>query len=377
MNEPIPDNFHRNPLFCFQLYTSIPLDLEQPSAKRTRTAESDSGSNFSGTALEQLLDYVGSSTGWRRDSPGWEIYSVGSIGALECVEHQRREIALRRERWEDPGVNPIPKVAHWGYLSYAPEMLGFLIVVDSASFKHGDAMNRPEIGLQWVFFDRHTPRSMDWSAESRLDEDPNFLASGMCEPPRAPSVLPEKLDTAVIRVQQKDEDMGEQLSWMNHSSSGAHASNDPQPAGPEDTMEVGWRETEGNPNEAEVNAVDALRDLAAQLNIDGLSIRRVSFTTIAISNAPKGADTDLRYVVYIPFLTKERTGVTLEEAAKAFTQAVTSRFSGELPKTFHFEFHIPNIAATTSMLRHYRSRGYPSDFTGAITTFPNREGEAI
>ena len=68
--------------------------------------------------------------------------------------------------------------------------------------------------------------------------------------------------------------------------------------------------------------------------------------------------------------------VTFEEAAKAFTQAVTSRFSGELPKTLHFEIHQPTSAAKTSMLRHYQSCGYPSDFTGRLTTFPNRAGEA-
>lgn len=382
MSERIPDEFHSNPLFCFQLYTTIPLDLHGPSTKRNWTARSGSGSDFSGTALEEVLHYAGSSTAWRRDLPGWEIYSVENVGALECVEHQRREIASRKGRREDPGVNPIPKVAHWGHLSYTPEMLGFVIVVDTASFKHADAMNRSVLGPQWVFFDRHTPKSMDWSVESRLDGDPKFLASGMCEPPRAPTVLPERLDTAVIRVQHKADYMEEQLSWIHHSSSGADHFNDPPAAGPEDIMDVGWRETGGNPNEAEVQstAAGALRNLAAQLNIDGLIIKRGSSTTILISNAQKGADPDLRYVVYIPLLTKERTEVTLEEAAKAFTQAVTSRFPKELPKTvffFFFEFHEPTSVDKTSMLRHYRSRAYPSDFTGAITTFPDREGETI
>ncbi|KAI7218372.1 hypothetical protein KC333_g3656 [Hortaea werneckii] len=378
MDKPIPDDFHADPLFCFQVYTTIPLDFHEPSTKRTRTAKSGAGSDFSGSALEEVLDYVGchSGMGWRRDSPGWEIYSVENAGALECVEHQRREIASRKERREDPGVNPIPKVAHWNYC--VPEKLGFLMVVDSASFKHGDWMNPSAVGPQWVFFDRHTPTSMDWSVEFRLDEDPEILASGACGPPRAPTVLPERMDTEVIRVQQKPDDMDEQLSWIHHSSSGADGSNEPPAAGPEDIMDVGWREAEGNPDGEKVQstAADALRDLAAQLNMNGLSIKQDSPTAIIISNAPEGATPDLRYVVYIPFLTGERTMVTFEEAAKAFTQAVTSRFSGELPKTVHFEIHQPTSADKTSMLRHYQSRGYPSDFTGALTTFPNRAGEA-
>ncbi|KAI6905618.1 hypothetical protein KC318_g6267 [Hortaea werneckii] len=354
MAEPIPGDFH--------------------------TAESGTGSDFSGTALEEVLGYVGchGGSGWRRDSPGWEIYSVENVGGLECVEHQYWEIASRKERREDSGVNPILKVAHWDCLRDAPEKLGFLMVVDSASFNHGDAMTRSGVGPQWVFFDRHTPTSMEWSVESRLDEDPDFLASRVCEPPRAPTVLPERLDTEVVRVQQKPGDMEEQLSWIHHSSSVADGSNDPPAAGLEDIMDVGWRETEGNPDEVkqEPNAANALRDSAAQLNIGGLSIKRDSPPNIVISNAPKGADPDLRYVIYIPFLTGGRTMVTLEKAAKAFTQAVTSRFSGELPKTVHFEIHKPTSADKTSMLRHYQSRGYPSDFTGALTTFPNRAGEA-
>ncbi|KAI7156262.1 hypothetical protein KC349_g6394 [Hortaea werneckii] len=378
MDKPIPDDFHANPLFCFQVYTTIPLDFHERSTKSTLTAKSGTGSDLSGTALEEVLDYVGCRSGWRRDSPGWEIYSIENAGALECVEHQRREIASRKERREDPGVNPVPKVAHWDCLQSLNPKLGFLIVVDSASFKHGDAMNRSGVGPQWVCFDRHTPTSMDWSVESRLDENPQSLAWNHTGQPRAPTVLPENLDTEVIRVQQKPEDMEEQLSWIHHSSSVADDSNDPPAAGPEDIMDVGWREAEGNPDEEKVQstAADALRDLAAQLNMNGLSIKQDSPTTIIISNAPEGATPDLRYVVYIPFLTGEKTMVTFEEAAKAFTQAVTSRFSGELPKTVHFEIHQPTSADKTSMLRYYQSRGYPSDFTGALTTFPNREGEA-
>ncbi|KAI7365778.1 hypothetical protein KC354_g4643 [Hortaea werneckii] len=380
MDEPIPDDFHANPLFCFQVYTTIPLDFHEPSTKRTRTATSGAGCDFSGTALEEVLDYVGChcGDGWRRDSPGWEIYSIENVGALECVEHQRREIASRKEQREDPGVNPVPKVAHWDCLQTLNPKRGFLIVVDSASFKHGDAMNRSGKGPQWVCFDRHTPTSMDWSVESRLEMDPDFLASGVFEPPRTPTVLPERLDTEVIRVQQKPRDMEEQLSWIHHSSSVADDSNDPPAAGPEDIMDVGWREAEGNPDEEKVQstAADALRDLAAQLNTKGLGIKQDSLTAIIISNAPEGATPDLRYVVYVPLLTGERTMVTFEEAAKAFTQAVTSRFSGELPKTVHFEIHQPTSADKTSMLRHCQSCGYPFDFTGALTTFPNREGEA-
>ncbi|GAB1743768.1 hypothetical protein NU219Hw_g689t1 [Hortaea werneckii] len=380
MDKPIPDDFHANPLFCFQVYTTISLDFHERSTKPAKTAKGGIGSDFSGTALEEVLDYIGchGGSGWRRDSPGWEIYSVENGGALECVEHQRREIASRKERREDPGVNPIPKVAHWDCLRQGTEKLGFLIVVDSASFKHVDWLNRSGKGPQWVCFDRHTPTSMDWSVESRLDEDPDFLASGVCEPPRAPTVLPERLDTEVIRVQQRPDDMGEQLSWILHSSSVASGSNDPSAAGSEDIMDVSWRETEGNPDEAKLQstAADTLSDLAAQLNMNSLSIKQDSPTTIVISNAPEGATPDLRYVVYIPFLTGERTMVIFEEAAKAFTQAVTSHLSGELPKAVHFEIHQPPSADKTSMLRHYQCCGYPFDFTGALTTFPNREGEA-
>ncbi|KAI6895131.1 hypothetical protein KC318_g1378, partial [Hortaea werneckii] len=290
-----------------------------------QNAKSGTGSDFSGTALEEVLDSVGchGGSGWRRDSPGWEIYSIENVGALECVEHQRREIASRNKRREDPGVNPVPKVAHWDRLQTLNPKLGFLIVVDSASFKHGDAMNRSGVGPQWVCFDRHTPTSMDWSVESRLDEDPQFLAWNHTGQPRAPTVLPERLDTEVIRVQQQPDDMGEQLSWIHHSSSVADDSNDPPAAGPEDIMDVGWREAEGNPDEEKVQstAADALRDLAAQLNMNGLSIKQDSLTAIIISNAPEGATPDLRYVVYVPFLTGERTIVTFEKAAKAFTQA--------------------------------------------------------
>lgn len=360
-DDPIPENFHTHPLVCFQVYINTPLDLEERPSKRAKIPHFEADSQISGTVLGDLVNYLNISA--QRPPPLWEIYSVEGWGALECVEHQRREIASRKKQRDQPGIAPIPKINH--DLSQTNEKLGFCIVIDSDSFKHTD---EPGTGPQWIFFDRRTPTAIDWSPRQRLRSSSIFG-------PEPAFILPEKLGVEVVRVQESSSDMQHDFGEMYFFSCGIQ---DPPLAGPEVIMDVGWQEDEGEPGDGRPSstAEASLSELAARLDADRFKIEQESSTRIVISNASEGAEPDLRYLIYAPCLLEEGTSATLMDIAKAFTQAVASRLSTEPAKSVHFEVYKPSSADKTSMIQHYRSRELPADFTGALTTFTNRDGEA-
>lgn len=82
----IPVDFHSQPVFNFQLYVTVPVDLDELS---THTDESDDTERL---LLHDLLDYVNLLVAdeAQRPEPIWDIYT-NQRGAIECVA---RELCL-------------------------------------------------------------------------------------------------------------------------------------------------------------------------------------------------------------------------------------------------------------------------------------------
>lgn len=369
-DEPIPTDFHAKPVFVFQVYITIPLDLEERSAKRSRIASSSSAAEP--TLLTDLVDYIGLSVadGAQRPQPIWEIYAEQQ-GIFECVEHQRREIAYRKARREDPSIPPIPKVLP---SVYTRDKTGFVIVIDSDNFMAGlipPASEGGDQGPLWVSMDRKFPSQISWEPRLRLEADPETMASGIFGPPEVPTVLPQRVDATFQRIQRLNE-MHSNMGMMYFSSC---TPSDP-PSSVQGTMDVCWDEDEGAPDDEGAtyteDAITTLRNLAARLSLDDFNVSRLNTTDIIITNVDGSSEPDLRYVIYVPFLHLPGMGDTLEQAANAFTHEVTSRFSEK--KTVSFEFCKPPSKSLSSILKAQREKDEPEDYIGALTTFPNDEG---
>lgn len=367
-NEPIPTDFHAQPVFTFQIYTTFPVEFDERPAKRVHDIF-----DAERTILTDLIDYVGSLDVQRPD-PIWELY-VEQQCPLDCVEHQRREIAHRKARREYTSIPPIPKVVrNWAYDHDGKT--GFIIVVDSDSFKAG--MNGTP-GPLWVHFDRKFPSKISWEPRLRLDdpdipddnpEDVNsdIPTNDMLWSPRAQRILPERVEARFLRIQLVGE-MRYDLGYMCFFSC---ATEDP-PSPVQDTMDICWDEDEGTPDdEREMYTQDiitTLQNAAGRLSLDVFNIQKSAETETIISNVAVISDPDLRYVIYVPFLHQFGMDNKLEQVATAFTYEITSRLSGK--KTVSFEFCKPPSNTLTSALTAYRARSGPEDYIGAVTTFPN------
>lgn len=370
-DQPIPSNLHTQPVFTFQVYVTVPLDPAQRSAKRGRTVSSSLTAEQ--TLLTDLIDYVGLQVASeaQRPQPLWEIY-IEQRGVFECVEHQRREIAFRKVKRMNPSIPPIPKVVHG---PHGRDKMGFIIVIDSDHFLNGDSLTVGDDGVRgplWVYFDRRFPHQISWDPRFRLEADPETMASGIFGPPEVPTVLPEKVDATLQRIQREDE-MRSNLAMIYFSSC---KSSDP-PSLAQEMMDVGWDEDEGAPDaEGAVyteNTLIALHNLATKLPLNEFQISTLNSTDVTISNVEGTSAPDLRYVIYVPFLHQPGMSETLEQAAKAFTHEVTSRISGK--KTISFEFCKPPSRSLSSILAAQRETDQSENYYGALTTFANESEE--
>lgn len=352
-DEPIPVDFHAQPVFTFQIYTTIPLDLNEPSPSHNPVP--GRMSNDDRTNLVHIIQYVGDMITDRaqRPEPLWELYPE-QPGIFECVEHQRREIAHRKANRQDPSVPPIPKVRRtW---QFPTNKTGFIIIIDSLGFKVGGMPPWSETGAHgplWVQFERKFPSKLSWA--------PQLQEEG--------TVVLKKVDAIFKRIQSTN-DMQYDLSCIYGCSC---APEDP-PSSVQEKMDIGWSEDEGTPD-AERSAYTGesgsiLQGLAARLSLDEFSISGSASTDIVISNAAGTSDPDLRYDIYVPFLDQPGMGDKLEQVANDFTHEVTSRLSGK--KTVFFEFHKPSSKTLSSILMEHRQRDRAENSTGALTTFSGK-----
>lgn len=370
-SEPIPSDFHAQPIFTFQIYTTVSLDLDERSAKRSRTAGSSSDGER--TVLTDLINYVGLQVASeaQRPPPLWEIYAE-QPSVFTCVEHQRREIAHRKAQREERGNPPIPKVVQG---PHGGDKAGFLIIIDSHKFKAGALPPADEDGAQgplWVHFERKFPPAISWEPRLRLEADPETMQSGIFGPPEPPTVLAERIDATFQRIQRSTE-MRSDLGMMYFASCNP---SDPPPS-VQEMMDVGWNEDEGTPEAERArssgDASATLQSLAARLSVDDFNIHEPAATDVVISNTTGTPEPDLRYVIYVPFLHQPGMGDKLEQVAKAFTQQITSRLSGQ--KTISFEFYKPPSKDLSSVLAVHREKCQSENYIGALTTFPNKSGE--
>ena len=360
----LPDNFQDQPVFCFQVYTTIPLeapdDGDGPSTKRTKTSQSADGSVSAN--LEQLIAYLGYDlSDSQRPSPVYEVY-VPQADALACVEHQRREIAHRKSHRSNPETYLIPKVSKG--LAHDHRRSGFALVITSESY-HDQIHQLPRDhvdskGPLWIWFDRRFPCATSVEPSQRFEIDPDALGLD----PDEVKILPEKMEIECQRTQ-RTATMQYRLSQILFQSFS------PGEGKPEDLMTLALEEDEGSSDaKASEDTLEALGSMASQLSLESFSVDQ-SGQKVLITNCTAPGEPDLRYIVYAAFL--DQPGMeehTLEQVGSAFTSAIVSRLSRS--KTVSFSFHKPDKPTWSSVLSGHKkiSESKPEDYFGALYQYP-------
>ncbi|KAK5118640.1 hypothetical protein LTR85_008105 [Meristemomyces frigidus] len=356
---PIPEDLSREPVFCLQIYSTKSLagsDIDVPAAELREV--SGGGEGLGSGNLLDLIDYKGRELPMDYESPLFEIYAP-QPDALACVEHQRREIAHRKAQAHSNEANVllIPKVAG---NEYDRRRAGFLIQ------PHGG--DEDPDGPLWVTFDCRFPSATYADSTSRLAQDP-VVAHEAGIALEDIEVLPEKMEI-VVRRMQLAWSMRAELKQLHHLSlwemrHGNYIDCDAKP-------DYALDEEEGQPDvQAPKSAMEDLTQSAQALTLDHVAVKEAD-AMVTISNKEMSAMPSLRYIIYTPFLHLPGFEDSLEQTAKAFTAALTSRLPAET--TVHLEFRKPQEPTLSSVLHDHRTamQSRPADWIGALVTIADQ-----
>ncbi|KAK5137056.1 hypothetical protein LTR08_001065 [Meristemomyces frigidus] len=332
-SQPLPDNFRQNPVFCFQIYTTVPVGV-------------DSGIDV----VEYLLQYLGMLERWNEHcpNPAFEVYSP-QTDILACVEHQRREIAQRKAHRTDDATYLIPM------LRANSNPGGFIIIITFDSFTAAHMRCDDDLGgtgLVFARFDRRFPSATSVGPEQRLRHPTSQLNEG--------AVYPEKMEIEV----EPQQDLWTMQSNLKRSYFLNYCFNDDEPS---TWTALALDVDEGGLDNIQKMTVACTLDTAIDhLSLSAMKVAKhgICFSTHGIEGEP-----DLRYVVYVPFLHHDNVRQTLEEIARSFTSAVMLRL--DPGKTVTFAFRIPPQPTMSSILADCRQylQSKPDDYIGALTSF--------
>lgn len=345
-DEPLPDNFQQAPIFCFQLYSTVPVDLDYSNDGPL----ADPRGSEDEAAWITLLYYIGHHE--LRDAqcphPAYEIYSP-LPDALSCVEHQRHEIAYRKARKADHATCLVPMLEH----DYVTDhrFSGFMIVVTSDTFMTNSPFpnedDQDEEGPLWIRFDRRFPSAITVEANPRHQYAQPTLTEW-------DDRHPEKLE---IEIERKINlcDMQHNLKHTYHRSYGL------ENEGVNTWRGLAFDVDEGRPETGA--SVDAEDDLTEYMSLSGLND---AMQGVRIVDHGIEADPDLRYVVYAPFLHLPGQEHRLSIVAREFTSAMLSRL--ESGKTVTLDFRKPPKPTLSSIVKAHSSymAAKPADYIGAL-----------
>lgn len=362
---PSPPSDHSSkPVFCFQVYTSIELNLddERPATKRQRTADSGSGSAFiSPTNIARLKSFLAPQI---QDAecpdPIWEVYTLLGADAFAFADHARKEIGHRKELRRQ-GLTHVPLIPHLVLSDDDSRKTAFLIGIDAASGWQSSAQQTPGRPL-WVHYDPRVPATVETTEHAlRLEDAPGTM--GLSEDEIR--VWPEQIDMLVKRIRDPDELAFKLPTMLSLSCVSEEYRAEDVNLG----MDFGPPAIDQTTTESDSKLLEALRETALKLRTADLTIERNGETVIA-SNADSAETSDLRYAIYVPFLAAaEDALVMLEHTARVFTDLMWTKLAsitGAQQKTVHFEFSIPPEPNDTSVVAAYREAGHPPNYSGAL-----------
>ncbi|KAJ5834451.1 hypothetical protein N7447_000477 [Penicillium robsamsonii] len=299
---PDPEPGHLVPI---QVYSLVPLDDDH----------------------EKLREYLMQTFCNDEVLPMFEIYSYRPPDAFACIEHNRFEIARRKQQHRSGVENAPPLIPKFTGCSDKSIPIGFCVLVRSHSYRLGetdsDELAEAGEGPDMLYFNRSfSSTRSDVDETQRSDEYGN------------PS--PEAFELATERIKNQN-DVGDIVVLNMFGNVGRAGAT-------RDALDI----DEGEPPSSDMLSEEQIRgQLSQESAVSGFSLDPAYRVTrdsdvITISNTPKGNLSDIQYIIHALFLGSIRdiAGSTLlESTARLFTASIVSRLPAN--KTITFKFFIP------------------------------------
>lgn len=310
-------DFSPIPEFAVQVYSTLPLDPDHTT----------------------LCEYL------TRAIDTWPMVSFEIYGpqpdVFACVEHQRREIAHRKNTI--PGDGFFPGIAKAAPTDRDRLLQGFLLVITSHSYRTGPLKSpqyEDETGPYWVNFNRSFPPKAEVDVRSRLCLVPpiGYVPSLVNEQ----DLYPER-EEIVVKKCRNILEMCREFRYM------------PQRSCRDDmTFDYGINEDEGNPPLSEQppapEVIESLQIKANSLPHNYFTVRSLSKGAVVITSNPAVPEPDLQYIIYVAF---PHTDLELTPIAQAFTAAIIDNIPHG--KTINFEFHTASSLSLGAILASHRN----------------------
>ncbi|KAJ5371702.1 hypothetical protein N7517_003708 [Penicillium concentricum] len=273
---------------------------------------------------EQLRNYLMQSFWHEEVKPLFEIYSYHPPDAFACIEHNRLEIARRKQQHQSGIENPLPLIPQ--FTRSDDSTVGFCVLLRSHSYRLGRIEDSDELaklgeGPDLLYFNRSfSSTRSDVDETQRLSEHENLS--------------PEAFELATDRV--IDQSYIGQIIMLDIFNNVAC---------PE--LRYGLDIDEGAPPSSNMPSEEQIRDqLGQETSVGGFYLDpafQISQDTdiIIVTNTPKGNIPDLQYVVHALFLNSIRDigSSLLESTARLFTASIVSHLPAN--KTLTLKFFIP------------------------------------
>ncbi|KAJ5592264.1 hypothetical protein N7537_009168 [Penicillium hordei] len=292
--DPVPDH-----LVPIQVYSLVPLD-------------DDHG---------QLREYLMQNFWSDEVVPMFEIYSYRPPDAFACIEHNRLEIARRKQQNRSGIENAPPLIPQFAGRPDKSIPIGFCVLIRSHSYRLGETdeeeLAKAGEGPDMLYFNR------------------SFSSTHAQCSPKYGSSLPEAFELATERVENQN-DVGDVVVLDMFKNVGR--------AGTRDALDV----DEGEPPSSDMPLEEQIRDqLAQEAAASGFSLNPAyqviqDADIITVSNTPKGNISDIQYIVHtlFPSSIRDTAGSSLlESTARLFTASIASHLPAN--KTLTLKFFIP------------------------------------
>ncbi|KAJ5213531.1 hypothetical protein N7449_000700 [Penicillium cf. viridicatum] len=292
-------------LVAFQVYSLVPLD-------------DDHG---------ELRDYL-MQMFWNDEvKPLFEIYSYRPPDGFACIEHNRIEIARRKQQHQSGVENPLPLIPRFNR-PYSSSNVGFCVLLRSHSYRVGNMQDSEEAeeigeGPDLLYFNRtFSSTCTEVDVAQHLREGQEELPSEAFE-----FVIERLMDQIYIG----------QLMILDIFNN--------VPRYPErDALGI----DEGEPPSQDMPTEEQIRDqLGQETSVSGFSLDPAFHISqeaniVTVTNTPKGETPDIQYIVHAAFLSHIRDAEgssILESTARLFTASMVSNLPAN--KTLTLKFFIP------------------------------------
>ncbi|CAG8356789.1 unnamed protein product [Penicillium salamii] len=296
-----PDPDHLIPI---QVYGLVPLDDDH----------------------KQLREYLMQTFGTEEVKPLFEYYSYCPPDAFACIEHNRLEIARRKQQHRSGVENPPPLIPQFTHPSEY-STVGFCVLLRSHSYRLGFIGDSDEFaeageGPDFLYFSRSFSSTCSNVDETQRSSDYGGLS-------------PEAFELATERIM--DQTYVGQMIMIDIFNNVSRP-----------TQRYALDIDEGMPPISTPPSEEQMRDqLGHETSVGGFSldpafqISRES-DIVTVTNTPKGNVPDIQYFVHALFLSSIHDTIgssLLESTARLFTASLVSHLPAK--KTLTLKFFVP------------------------------------